>query len=390
MSEQPRNRTVEDAGAEGDVLLEARGVKVHFPIKRGVIFDKTIGHVYAVDGVDLSIRRGETYGLVGESGCGKSTLGRAILKLEPPTDGSVIFDGVDIATLHGEELRRKRQDIQMVFQDPLSSGPAAVGRVAPLRGMKAHGIAKTPRGRPAQRAAPGRRPARPPWRSTPTSSRGPAPAHRHRPGLSVNPKLIVADEPVSALDVSVRPGHQPLKPPGGVRLTTSSSHTTGVVRTSATASGSCTSVPSSRRRRRTTSTPLPAPLPRALMSAVRGRPVIEDSREQILLTGDLPSPSNPPTGAASTPSVPGARDQVLTPRARAARAGPPGHQREPAGGLPLDRADRLGDIVPHAVTPVLPTPATSTRVPTASGPARSPSALTGPHTPRMPSASSAA
>ena len=78
-----------------------RGLKVHFPIKRGVIFDKTVGHVYAVDGVDLQIRRGETYGLVGESGCGKSTLGRAILNLEPTAEGSVIFDGVDIASAEG-------------------------------------------------------------------------------------------------------------------------------------------------------------------------------------------------------------------------------------------------------------------------------------------------
>ena len=93
-----------------DVLVDVKGVKVHFPIKKGVIFDKTVGHVYAVDGVDLQIRRGETYGLVGESGCGKSTLGRAILNLEPPTEGSVEFDGVDIASLKGETLRRKRQD----------------------------------------------------------------------------------------------------------------------------------------------------------------------------------------------------------------------------------------------------------------------------------------
>ena len=89
---------VDEAPAtEPDILLTVEGIKVHFPIKRGVIFDKTIGHVYAVDGVDLQIRRGETYGLVGESGCGKSTLGRAILNLEPPTAGHVIFDGVDIA-----------------------------------------------------------------------------------------------------------------------------------------------------------------------------------------------------------------------------------------------------------------------------------------------------
>ena len=87
-----------------ELLVDVQGLKVHFPIKAGVIFDRTIGHVYAVDGVDLQIRRGETYGLVGESGCGKSTLGRAILNLETPTEGTVFFDGVDVASLKGETL----------------------------------------------------------------------------------------------------------------------------------------------------------------------------------------------------------------------------------------------------------------------------------------------
>ena len=126
-----------------EILVDVKGVKVHFPIRKGVIFDKTVGHVYAVDGVDLQIRKGETYGLVGESGCGKSTLGRAILNLEPPTAGSVEFDGVDIASLKGEELRHKRQDIQMVFQDPMGSlDPRQTVESLLLEGMKAHGLAK--------------------------------------------------------------------------------------------------------------------------------------------------------------------------------------------------------------------------------------------------------
>ena len=122
---------------------DVQGVKVHFPIKKGVIIDRTIGYVYAVDGVDLQIRRGETYGLVGESGCGKSTLGRAILNLEPPTEGKVVFDGTDIASLSGETLRTKRKDIQMVFQDPLSSlDPRQSVESLLLEGMKAHGLVK--------------------------------------------------------------------------------------------------------------------------------------------------------------------------------------------------------------------------------------------------------
>ena len=90
-------------------LVEINDVKVHFPIKRGLVLDRTVGYVYAVDGVDLSIRRGETYGLVGESGCGKSTLGRAMLKLTPQTAGRVVFDGVDLSDMHGEPLRRMRR-----------------------------------------------------------------------------------------------------------------------------------------------------------------------------------------------------------------------------------------------------------------------------------------
>src|ERR1044071_3318153 len=127
----------------GDVLVDIRGVKVHFPIKSGIIFDRTVGHVYAVDGVSLQIRRGETYGLVGESGCGKSTLGRAILRLEKPTSGEVRFDGRDIAPLKGEELRTMRRRFQMVFQDPMSSlDPRQSVESLLTEGMKAHGLSR--------------------------------------------------------------------------------------------------------------------------------------------------------------------------------------------------------------------------------------------------------
>ena len=195
-------------GTEPEVLVDVQGVKVHFPIKAGVIFDRVIGYVYAVDGVDLTIHTGEAYGLVGESGCGKSTLGRAILNLEPPTDGKVIFDGVDIASLKGEALRTKRQDIQMVFQDPLSSlDPRQSVESLLVEGMQAHGLAKNakearPRLRELLKAV-----------GLPVQALSKYPhefsgGQRQRIGiaraLSVNPKLIVADEPVSALDVSVQ------------------------------------------------------------------------------------------------------------------------------------------------------------------------------------------
>ena len=102
-------------------ILVVRDLIKHFPIKGGGLIRRTIGQVKAVDGVDLAVMRGTTFGLVGESGCGKSTLGRGILRLVDPTAGSVWFDGVDVATLAGEELRHARRRMQMIFQDPMAS-----------------------------------------------------------------------------------------------------------------------------------------------------------------------------------------------------------------------------------------------------------------------------
>ena len=102
------------------VILKIEDLKVHFPIKTGIL-QKTVGHVRAVDGVSLDIRRGETLGLVGESGCGKTTIGRAIVRLNNPTGGRILYDGQDILTLKGDELRKMRKKLQVIFQDPYSS-----------------------------------------------------------------------------------------------------------------------------------------------------------------------------------------------------------------------------------------------------------------------------
>src|SRR5690349_10759850 len=102
-------------------LLQVRGLKMHFPVTEGMIARRHIGDVKAVDGVDLTIRRGETLGLVGESGCGKTTMGRCILRLEKPTAGEIIYDGVDIAKLDRRQLVALRRRIQVIFQDPYSS-----------------------------------------------------------------------------------------------------------------------------------------------------------------------------------------------------------------------------------------------------------------------------
>jgi oligopeptide/dipeptide ABC transporter ATP-binding protein len=190
-----------------DVLVEVDDVKVWFPIKSGLVLDRHVGDVKAVDGVSLQIRRGETLGLVGESGCGKSTLGRAILRLYEPTAGRVIFDGQDISHLDDDKLRPLRRRMQMVFQDPFASlNPRhSVGRIVgePLR---AHGIA-------SRAELPKRVRELLEIVGLPADAMGRYPhefsgGQRQRIGvaraLAVNPEFIVADEPVSALDVSIQ------------------------------------------------------------------------------------------------------------------------------------------------------------------------------------------
>lgn len=291
--------------AAGDVLVRVSGLEVHFPIKRGVILDRTVGHVRAVDGVDLEIRRGETYGLVGESGCGKSTLGKAILNLEPPTAGSVVFDGTDVASLRGEALRRERKRFQMVFQDPLSSlDPRQTVESLLLEGLRAHGL-DTDREQTRARL-------RELMSSVglPTSALSKYPhefsgGQRQRVGiaraLSVGPDLIVADEPVSALDVSIQAQVinllQDLQDDLGLTYLVVA-HDLAVVRHISDRIGVMYLGGLVEESDAAELYALPLhPYTRALMSAVPvPDPVVEDAREQILLTGDLPSPANPPTG----------------------------------------------------------------------------------------------
>ena len=105
----------------GEKLLDVQDLKMHFPITRGIIFQRQVGAIKAVDGLDFTLFRGETLGLVGESGCGKSTTGRAILQLHRPTGGAVLFEGKDLTQTKGEELRKMRRRMQMIFQDPYAS-----------------------------------------------------------------------------------------------------------------------------------------------------------------------------------------------------------------------------------------------------------------------------
>ena len=188
-------------------ILEVTDLVKHFPIKAGILFDKQIGAVKAVDGVSFSVRPGETLGLVGESGCGKSTLSRSVLQLIAPTSGSVRFDGAEITGLGSAELRKLRPQMQMVFQDPYASlNPRK--RVAQIVGdpMKLHGIVPRSGVRAAvqellERVGLNREH----YNRFPHEFSG---GQRQRIGiaraLSLNPRLIIADEPVSALDVSIQ------------------------------------------------------------------------------------------------------------------------------------------------------------------------------------------
>ncbi|MCE0486276.1 ABC transporter ATP-binding protein [Ornithinimicrobium sediminis] len=289
---------------DGDVLVDVRGLKVHFPIKRGIIFDRTVGYVYAVDGMDLQIRRGETYGLVGESGCGKSTFGRALLQLEELTDGEVHFDGVDLSSLKGEELRLQRRHMQMVFQDPMGSlDPRQTVEQLLLEGMRAHGLTKTQDAR--QRLVDLLKAVGLPRNALNKYPHEFSGGQRQRIGiaraLAVDPQLIVADEPVSALDVSVQAQVinllEDLQEQFGLTYLVIA-HDLAVVRHMSDRIGVMYlgSLVEESHADELYAEPL-HPYTRALMSAVPvPDPVVEDSREQILLPGDLPSPANPPSG----------------------------------------------------------------------------------------------
>ena len=188
-------------------LLQVDDLRVWFPITSGVVLDRHVGDVKAVDGVSFSIARGETLGLVGESGCGKSTLGRAVLRLYDPTSGTIIFDGEDITSLSEKELRFVRRRMQMVFQDPYASlNPRhSVGRIVgePLRVHKVVSRQEVD-GRVRELLEVVGLPADAANRYPHEFSGG----QRQRIGLArslaLNPQFIVCDEPVSALDVSIQ------------------------------------------------------------------------------------------------------------------------------------------------------------------------------------------
>jgi peptide/nickel transport system ATP-binding protein len=286
----------------GRPLVELEHLKVWFPIKSGLVLDRHIGDIRAVDDISLTINRGETVGLVGESGCGKSTVGRTILRLYKPTDGRILFDGRDISKLNEQEMRPLRRRMQMVFQDPFASlNPRhSVGRIVgePLR---THGLAnRTESSRRVRELLQ--------TVGLPPDAAGRYPhefsgGQRQRIGLAralaLNPDFIVADEPVSALDVSIQAQIINLfeQLQDEFQLTyLFIAHDLAVVRhisdrIAVMYLGWIVEVSSAAELYEN---PL-HPYTISLLSAVPiPDPVVEKARESILLAGDLPSPANPP------------------------------------------------------------------------------------------------
>jgi oligopeptide/dipeptide ABC transporter ATP-binding protein len=191
----------------GDELLRVENLEKHFPITRGIVFQKEIATVRAVDGVSFSVRKGETLGIVGESGCGKSTMARCVMRLLDPTGGKITFDGQDITHIKGNDLMRVRRELMMVFQDPYASlNPRK--RVGYIVGealtVHKQGTPKEIKGRVQELLeVVGLNPEH--YNRFPHEFSG---GQRQRIGvaraLAIRPKMIVCDEPVSALDVSVQ------------------------------------------------------------------------------------------------------------------------------------------------------------------------------------------
>jgi oligopeptide transport system ATP-binding protein len=287
-----------------DDLLRLEDVKVWFPIKEGIVFERHIGDVRAVDGVSFAVRRGETLGLVGESGCGKSTTGRAIIRLYQPTEGRIEFDGADITSMSGKPLRSIRRRMQMIFQDPYASlNPRMNVATIITEPMEIHGV-----GSPRERRDRGRELLATVGLNPEFGVRYPhefSGGQRQRIGvaraLALNPDLVVADEPISALDVSIQAQIINLleRLQGEFGLTyLFVAHDLSVVthisdRIAVMYLGRIVELAGSRDLNRH---PL-HPYSVALLSAIPiPDPVVESRRRRIILRGDVPSPVSPPSG----------------------------------------------------------------------------------------------
>jgi oligopeptide transport system ATP-binding protein len=305
-----------------NILLSVGNLVKHFPITRGIIFQKQVAAVHAVDDVSFNIRRGETLGLVGESGCGKSTTGRTILQLYRPTSGSVVFDGVDLVALKGEDLRKMRKKMQMIFQDPYASlNPRmTVGEIIG-EPLVVHKVANqkeiTERSEQLLELV-GLNPA--------FSNRYPhefSGGQRQRIGvaraLSLQPSFIICDEPISALDVSIQAQVVNLLEDLQSQFNLTYlfvAHDLSMVRhisdrVAVMYLGVIVELAS---RDEVYYKPL-HPYTQALLSAVPiPDPVADAKRKRTILQGDVPSPVNPPSGCRFRTRCPIAESQCAESR----------------------------------------------------------------------------
>ena len=302
---------------DGDVLIEVKDLKMYFPVSSGILFQRTVAYIKAVDGVSFSVKRGETLGLVGESGCGKTTTGRCILQLYKPSEGQIFFEGTELTGLSTRQMRAMRREMQVIFQDPYSSlNPRMTAGNIIGEPLVVHGLAKSKAEYRERVADLLQNVGLNPYMADrfPHEFSG---GQRQRIGvaraLSVGPKFIVADEPVSALDVSIQAQIINLLEDLQNQFNLTYlfiAHDLSVVRhiSDRVAVMYLGHIVELADRNEIYVNPI-HPYTKALLSAVPiPDPVIDAQRERILLTGEVPSPLNPPPGCVFNPRCPIAID----------------------------------------------------------------------------------
>ena len=302
-----------NTSTQDNVLVEVNNLKMHFPVTSGLLFQREVAQVKAVDDISFSIQKGETLGLVGESGCGKTTAGRCILQLYKPTAGEVIFEGTDLTKLGGRQMRHMRRQMQIIFQDPFSSlnprmtAGDIIGEPLVVHDLVKNGEQKREKVRELLENV-GLHPY--------MADRFPhefSGGQRQRIGvaraLSVDPKLIVCDEPVSALDVSIQAQVINLLEDLQKQYDLTFlfiAHDLSVVRhiSDRVAVMYLGKIVEIADRNEIYQNPL-HPYTKALLSAVPiPDPVVDAQRERIILSGEVPSPLNPPRGCVFHPRCP--------------------------------------------------------------------------------------
>jgi oligopeptide transport system ATP-binding protein len=307
----------QDQARNGNLLLEVKNLKMHFPVTSGIVFQRAVAHIKAVDDISFQVHQGETLGLVGESGCGKTTTGRCILQLYKPTAGQILFEGQELTKLTTRQMRTMRRQMQVVFQDPFSSlNPRMTAGNIIGEPLIVHGLVKSKAEYKDRVAELLQNVGLNPYMADrfPHEFSG---GQRQRIGvaraLSVDPKFIVCDEPVSALDVSIQAQVINLLEDLQEQFNLTYlfiAHDLSVVRhiSDRVAVMYLGRIVEIADRNDIYRNPL-HPYTKALLSAVPiPDPIIDAQRERILLSGEVPSPLNPPSGCVFHPRCPIAID----------------------------------------------------------------------------------